>query len=333
MQCNSSVLTSTAAHKDKATVCAIASHHVTVADKIKLEAIYAEVIKHVNEAPTQNSVLAQFISLRIKQELPRIAECILQLHNTQHNPALLLSGLPTAIHDERHIAACELMSLSFAYILGEPFQYLQQNDARLVARVTPIEGFENTQSGSSRGNFGWHTDDRIFDRDFRTQWIQLMGIHNPGHSHTLIAPIDEIIQRLPQNILKILMEERFEVKMPTSFGFKKQIWSQPISIISINTMNEYEVGVPTYHVRPINHLDNATQDALNVFINTIESCRYEVTLSSDNLLIFNNNRVLHGRSPIPGDRLILRTYVRSDLNALQSVSSSNGNIFDARLLL
>lgn len=312
----------------------ILSVHVSQQERFHLNKIYHEVSQFKNNCLEEHSsVLARFMSEKIKQDAPQLVSNIEKLRDANAPSAIVISGLPDMHDDHPHLHTGELMSLSYAFLLGEPFQYVQQNEGKLVARVSPRDGFENTQSGFSRGHFGWHTDDRIFLSEHRTRWIQLLGIHNPSQSQTLLAPIDLIVTQLSPVILAILMENRFEVKMPTSFGFKNNIWSQPICLLWVNEKEEYEVGVPTYHVRPVNPADACAQEALALLLSVIDRCQYHVTLMPDTLLIFNNDRVLHGRTPIAGDRMILRTYVRPDLIALRKATGSVNNVFDARFLM
>lgn len=91
----------------------------------------------------------------------------------------------------------------------------------------------------------------------------------------------------------------------------------PVPLIWLDDNKNYEVGVPTYNVRVIDPADFAAKHALRVFINAIESCRQDFLVTSHSMLIFNNNRLLHGRTSFTGDRLILRTYVRPNLDALR----------------
>jgi hypothetical protein len=278
-------------------------------------------------------VLANFFYKKIKKQVPDFTKNLEKLRDGNNYSAIFLKSLPQLKDESNQIHIAELMSLSFSLIIGHPFQYLQQNDARLVGRISPKKDFEMTQSGLSRNHFGWHSDDRIFPTPFRTEWIQLLGVHNPSQTETLIAPIKEIIKNLPANIIEILMDRRFEVKMPTSFGFKNSIWSEPISLIWKNEFDQYEVGVPTYNVRTVDYNDTEAQRAFQEFLKVIDLCQQSFIISNDSMLIFNNNHLLHGRAAISGDRMVLRTYIRKDLEELRRKTGTNGNFFDARFLL
>lgn len=301
-----------------------------------LESIYEEMLFSL-EHFQQDEILciAKFFRFQLKKKVERLYDEIYSLKNTTLPTGLYIKGLPKLSYTQKHIRLGELISLTFSLILGEPFQFKQQNEGKLVAHICPKSGSESesSQSGYSRNNFGWHTDDRYFQEEFRTKWIQLLGVHNPSSARTLIAPIDKIIEHLSNEEINILMQRKFEVKMPTSFGFCGNIWSQGINILWKNKENLFEVGVPTYHVRTKNIADETAKEALSKFIHSIDPCESSIVIDSSSLLIFNNNRILHGRSPFVGDRLILRTYIRDSLLDLRRKTNTTGNVFDARLLV
>lgn len=298
-------------------------HHVNAAERVELEKIYHQ----------SNELTNEQIALEIKKFAPHFTQVIKRLLKNHAPCSVLVSGLPVISNPTERLSINEKISLAFAHLLGLPFQYLQQNDGKLVAHISPREGHENTQSGLGRAHFGWHTDDSIFSITHRTEWIQLLGVINEGLTETFLSPIDDIVKQLPTDVLHVLMQNRFEVKMPTSFGFRHQIWSHPLPLIWKNTQGQYEVGVPTYHARPSNQNDQEAHTALNAFFAAINTCRYSVIIQPDTLFIFNNNRVLHGRAPVIGDRMVLRTYVRRDLNALREATGDNTSVFDARFLI
>ena len=253
----------------------------------------------------------------------------------ENNPpcGIAISGLPVIADKTERLHMSEKMSLAFSHLIGLPFQYLQQNNGKLVALISPREGFENTHSGLGRQQFGWHTDDCIFALEHRTQWIQLHGVVNDGNTETLFSLIDAIVEMLPFHTKNILMQARFEVKMPTSFGFRHQIWSHPVPLVWRNENDEYEVGVPTYHVRTIDQHDEEAHTALKIFFDAIQACRHSIIIQPDMLFIFNNNRLLHGRGTVIGERIVLRTYIRRNLQALRAATDSEGSVFDARFLI
>jgi hypothetical protein len=51
------------------------------------------------------------------------------------------------------------------------------------------------------------------------------------------------------------------------------------------------------------------------------------------MLIFNNNYLLHRRAAISGERLVLRNYIKDDIEALRNKTGTQGNFFDARFLI
>src|SRR3990167_3153898 len=238
----------------------IEMYHVNARERAELEKIYRQ-----SEKSTEKEIV-----LAIKKYVPSFTKVIKRLLENDAPCSLLISGLPITQNLAERLPINEKMSLAFAQLLGLPFQYLQQNEGKLVAHISPQAGYENTQSGLGRAHFGWHTDDSIFSLNHRTEWIQLMGVINEGLTETLLSPIDEIVKKLSPDVLRVLMQNRFEVKMPTSFGFRHQIWSHSLPLIWRNEQDRYEVGVPTYHVRPSNQNDKEALKSLNTFVIAIE---------------------------------------------------------------
>jgi hypothetical protein len=68
-----------------------------------------------------------------------------------------ISKLP--MFSNKELLASKIFAFTLSKILGEPFQYLQQNNGEIVAEITPTLGLENSNSSGGRVSFGWHSDD------------------------------------------------------------------------------------------------------------------------------------------------------------------------------
>lgn len=212
-------------------------------------------------------------------------------------------------------------------IVGEPFQYEQQNNGDIVAQIKPVQSLEQTNSNAGKMSFGWHSDDSFLPSKFRTKWIQLTGFYNPDKILTKISLIDEIIQNLSNQSLHKLTLKNYKVKVPTSFGLG-DIWSDGIPLIRINGANQFEIGVPTYHVIPADPADKSADLAFNDLRSSINKCEKSFCIESGTALIFNNDRLLHARDEIQTDRLVLRVYIKPNLDDLILATDSNNRVFD-----
>jgi hypothetical protein len=241
--------------------------------------------------------------------------------------AIYVKGLPKFDNTRKELNCAKTISFMIGLIIGEPFQYEQQNNGDIVAQIKPVQGLEQTNSNAGKMSFGWHSDDCFLPSKFRTKWIQLTGFYNPDKILTKISLIDEIIQNLSSQSLSKLMLKNYKVKAPTSFGLG-DIWSDDIPLIRVNGDNKFEIGVPTYHVIPADSEDKSAGLAFNDLMNSINKCEKSFCIESGTALIFNNDRLLHARDEIQSDRLVLRVYVKPNLDDLISATNSDNRVFD-----
>lgn len=90
----------------------------------------------------------------------------------------------------------------------------------------------------------------------------------------------------------------------------------------------FEIGVPTYHVIPVNPTDKLTGLAFNDLMISTNKCEKSFCIESGTALIFNNDRLLHAIDEIKTDRLALRIYIKYSLDGLVRATDSNNKVFD-----
>jgi hypothetical protein len=59
-----------------------------------------------------------------------------------------------------------------------------------------------------------------------------------------------------------------------------------------------------------------------------ENSLSEIVAAPGSALIFFNDRGLHGRPAFTGKRLVLRTYIRNNLETMRAICGHDGNVFD-----
>ncbi len=146
------------------------------------------------------------------------------------------------------------MLLAVSHILGNPFNYESQNGGALVMQLRPVDGSAGN-TNSTREDFALHTDDAAMPRDARTEFINLYGIVNPPNTLTGFASTLEALAELEasssvEQLVRALKEPRFLVRFPLSFGFAKEMWSAPCSILMISENGDVETRFPSYAVKP-----------------------------------------------------------------------------------
>ncbi|MXV45227.1 hypothetical protein GS501_09300 [Saccharibacter sp. 17.LH.SD] len=79
--------------------------------------------------------------------------------------------------------------------------------------------------------------------------------------------------------------------------------------------------------------DEEARDCISKLVAAADSAKNEIDIQPGDMLIFNNNRGLHGRGAIVGDRLILRTYVKKNLNKIRELTRGESYLFDINSLV
>ena len=267
----------------------------------------------------------------LKAHVPEFVAGVESLRRTGGPAAVVLRGLP--ITDAR---TGELWSLALSLLTGAPFQYLQQPDGgKLVAELTPKPGYETIKNtGQSRQEFVPHTDFSVFAPDASPAWLQLVGVHNDAQAWTSYTPIEPFVPELDERELRKLQTSAFLFQAPTSFSSRVTLVSKPLPILWRDE-NVWQVSLPTHWVKPADEKDDVAQAALDSIIAKINSGRWtrRMVIGPGEVLIFANHRGLHARGTVDGNRLVLRTYITRNLDALRSRTGNTGHILDGFKLL
>jgi len=221
----------------------------------------------------------------------------------------------------------QLIAIGLSKFLGEAFQYKEQNFGKLNGHLTPIEkfsGIENT--GQGNGSFGWHSDDAILTKDLRTEWIQLLCEDNTANTVTQITLVDDIINKLTAKDIEILLEERFYFRSPHSFNLNSNSINRKGSILSLIN-GKYEINYSSYNCLPLDRLDKEAIFLIRKIAKIADEHAIDLMLKPGQAVIFNNNRVIHRRNKVSGNRSLYRTYIKKDLSSLHNVKGNKENIF------
>lgn len=295
---------------------------------VKLSLAEAAIIEHLLETISKNNTIeqnAQYLSGQLEQ-IEILNNNFTQL-KTEELDCIIVENLPIITN----LDLAKTLSFAMSLMIGETFQYLQQNDGEVTAEVKPLAGYEHTISSGGKVLLGWHTDDCMIAKDSRAYWIQLSGFYNPDNICTNIAFIDDIVPMLSETTLQILMNQPYYLIIPASFRVEK-IWTEVCPIISINSSGKYEIGVSAYN--DIKCPNQESHDALHELMEVSSKCKHSINLQPGNAIFFNNNRLLHSRDPIHSERLVLRTYMIESLAGLRSrTETTEGRVFDLKHLI
>lgn len=247
--------------------------------------------------------------------------------------------LPPTPLDGKHPAdkgwVSENSLLAMLHLAGLlPLAFQQEKNGQLIHEIAPMPGFSHTQSNAGRVPFDWHADNGHLLREFRPEFLLLLGLRNPAETKTWIADVADVMEKLQRHSPecdRILRQARFRMKSPDSFNYNgNSILTKPQALITTNEQGYDEV---TGNLGNIQALDEKAQAALETFTSFLKPpITKSVVIKPGTLLMFNNLRCLHARDAVLSDRWLQRVYARTSLDTLRAATGNDGFVFDSRLI-
>lgn len=291
---------------------------------------------------------------RLGSLLPRNVDAALSdfADRSNHAGALLLRDLPigplpsTPPHPDSALAkdvSTELTLLTVARRLGQPVGYAPEHGGRVVQNLVPTrEAADLQMSTSSSSTLMFHTETAFHPH--RPRYLALLCLRGNPEAATTLAPIFDILDALPERTrattIATMFEPRFRTAVDTSF-LPAQLGepdTQPTSGASAATGNQNDPqDHRVFHGAPHALLSGTLDEPTFVFdadltvgldadaervvheLNAaIENAALSVVLEPGDLIVIDNNRAVHGRSPFRArfdgtDRWLQRAFIVSDL--------------------
>jgi L-asparagine oxygenase len=273
----------------------------------------------------------------IKQMLQHLAES-----NDSECDGIVIDNLPNdATHQGRPDTTTKV-SISEAVLLGmagvaqcEIIGYRQEKQGALIHRVEPQPGKEHTQSNAGRVKFNFHSDNAFLSRLMQPQLLGLLGSVNDGDVATLLLTLEQdIIPNTPTKLLHTLRQPIFRISAPESFDFGGYIVLSTLRPLIYEDENgQSHIALPGAVFRQENQRAERAMRDFKELLSTLTP--RSIVVRPGRFLAFRNTRVVHGRSPIVGNRLLHRIYfTRSLAPRLSAVSNvEKARVLDVRLLL
>jgi L-asparagine oxygenase len=286
----------------------------------------------------------------------KVVSSLSSMVRDQGPPAFLIRGLaaehnlpptPTrtdSVSDAQLSFVSEIVLLGVAKVLGEPLGYKAEKNGALVQNVFPIETQSHSPSNESSSSvLDLHTE-LVFSRrkptcpldaespDFILLWC-LRGDPD-GTAETLVAAIEDLCALLGPSDLSVLSQARFELRAPYSFTRDEpgnRPWVGPVPVLrgtNSQRLAAFDLACGTRGI------DETAEKALNELRRAAKEpgITRRIALESEDLLILNNRRIAHGRTPFSArfdgtDRWMLRVYVRRSLSDMRPVDQAFPRIF------
>lgn len=274
----------------------------------------------------------------------RLLTGLLELRAGVDGPGtILVRGLPVAANlpptptSQTGVQAggslSEKVMLLVAALLGEPVAYRGEKNGTLVQDVFPVQEYESTPANeSSTVSLDFHTEltfsRQAPDRPLHVtspDFVMLFGLRCPPDRAATTATVEarHLCERLSQSHLEILRDPNFQLRAPYSFTRDggDRPWSEPVALL------RGSAGAPSLAFDSACGVRAISTDAENALVALRTACadpsiQTRVQLADGDLLIIDNNRCAHARSPFVArfdgrDRWLRRAYVRRSIWNLQ----------------
>lgn len=284
---------------------------------------------------------AQLETVRLSEHLRRS----LTLFRRFGNPfgALLVRGIPvgavpatpaeagSTIRDIHPAAAAMSVILG---CLGEQYGFSPELGGRIVQDILPERAFEAHEiSVGSAVGLSSHVE--MAFSPFRSDYVALLCLRadHDRQAATPVASIDAILPLLDSKTVGVLSEPRFRTRVDRSYlletEVKGDLWIDPICVFNGPSSRP--------HLRidfaETQGKDTAAEEALRTLGQAIVDAEIAVKLLSGDLLIIDNNRAVHGRTPFIArydghDRWLLRAFVTKDLRRSEHLRPKDRRIVE-----
>jgi L-asparagine oxygenase len=238
-------------------------------------------------------------------------------------PFSLLSRLPlgeipptplAAGHANKADRTSESTLLGAAQLLGEPVGYSQEHGGDIVQDLFPLASSVGRQLSTSSGvELAFHTETAFHPH--RPHYLLLLCLRGDANAATTLCSVEAIVGELSEPTIAVLSEPRFRCGVDESFGAGPPWVTPPHAVLAARPRGTHTLLFDGELTFGIDRIADAAIAEMNA---AIARARTSVTLATGDLLVVDNHRAVHGRSPFTArfdgtDRWLQRTFVVDDL--------------------
>ena len=217
-------------------------------------------------------------------------------------PAItLISGyftghVPPTPHDHSHDDACPTATrvlLRFADDIGRAVGYDREQFGRLVQDIFPMRASETDQvSTSSKIMLGSHTETAFHPH--RPRYVVLLCLRGDVNAATTYADINEAVAHLDAEHLAVLQTDEFFTSVDPSF----MTHGEPDAFVTVQPLTFREGHwVLVYDELLMKATTPRAEVALEHLHRALKTVTRQVVLSDGDMLVIDNERAVHGRTP------------------------------------
>jgi L-asparagine oxygenase len=221
---------------------------------------------------------------------------------------------PTAVTTKSN--ASEMLLVAVASLLGEPVGYEPEHGGDMVQNLVPVRASSGRQtSTSSRIALMFHTEAAFHPH--RPKYLLLLCLRGDSNAKTTVASIHDALPHLGAQVIDTLFQPRFRCAIDESYLHgRRNSLGAPTAVLSGDRSNPTMVFDEDLMVGT----DVEAESALHELGAELAANHRAVALGGGDLVILDNDVVVHGRSPFEArydgtDRWVQRIMVVSDLAA------------------
>lgn len=210
--------------------------------------------------------------------------------------------------------ATELLLLSVAALLGDAVGYQPEHGGDVVQNIVPVKESSGRQtSTSSKVNLMFHTEAAFHPH--RPKYLLLLCLRGDPQARTTVASVQVALAHLDPSVIEVLFEPRFRCAVDESYLHgRSNTLGAPIAVLSGTFANPSMVFDEDLMVG----IDEEAERVLHLLGQALSAHHDGVVLESGDLVIIDNDMVVHGRSPFTPrfnglDRWLQRAFVVTDL--------------------
>jgi len=224
----------------------------------------------------------------------------------------------------------EFALLTVARRLGEPIGYAQEHGGDLVQNIVPARDDDGRQlSTSSSVTLEWHTETAFHPH--KPRYLLLLCLRGDPNARTMLCSMANVLPRLDDATIAVLRERRFRTRPDASFlddGRRGEL-GPPMAVIA----GTDDDPTFTFDEDLMVGTDPEAAAALAQLTRAVHEAATAVVLEAGDLLVVDNHRVVHGRSPFNArfdgsDRWLQRAFVVAELDS--SATERDGRIVTTR---
>lgn len=264
-------------------------------------------VNRINACPFENPLQYCNESKKLSNFLPkRIKQTLYDFHkHTRKTGCMMISNIPL-LEAETYINTNEIFEnpLSLYKIQGllvnaipytEMLSYEAEGDGQLFQNIFPKKSMENEQTSLSSTELEIHTE-QAFSK-VRPDILSLACLRGDVNAMTYILPVNTILENMNEEEIELLKSPLWNFGVDLSFKINSEDFIDgykrgPYPIIT---------GVPEYPLLRfdqdlITGITDRANDLVKKIVDIYYKNRITYNLKAGELLLIDNNRVVHGRS-------------------------------------